>query len=85
MKMKSRPLNLLETAEWCKDVYDNCVIDDINLFGHSLLDLCADNIPDVPLSLLEDAIIVAGIYSSANERIKKEIANYCHERRRNER
>lgn len=69
-------LNLMSIAEECRRVYDACVSANADLFGGSLLDLLADNLPDVPLRTLVDAIVVSGIYAVANDRVKKSIADY---------
>lgn len=69
-------LNLESIAHECMRVYTACTAENADLFGGSLLDLLADNLPDVPLRTLVDAIVVAGIYASANDRIRKAIAGY---------
>jgi hypothetical protein len=68
---------LVNLADECRRVYDRAVVDiGSDLGGYSVLDLCADNIPHQPLRLLQDAIVVSGIYANANERIRKQIAAY---------
>lgn len=70
------PITLIELARQCQAVYDRCAAIDPNLFGHSLLDLCADNITNASLADIRSAIVVAGIEVNANDRIKKQIAAY---------
>jgi hypothetical protein len=41
----------------CKDIIEDCMKDDAGLFGMSPLDLCADNLPKVPLVLLKKALV----------------------------
>lgn len=75
-RQEEGPFLLMDVAKRCAEVYDGCAKEDADLFGCSLLDLCADNITDVSLSDLKAAIVVSGIYSRANERIRRQIASY---------
>ena len=74
--MTYNPLDLMSVARECRRVYDACASESPDLFGGSLLDLLADNIEDVPLDTLIDAIAVSGIYACTNDRIRKSIAKY---------
>lgn len=67
---------LVDLAKQCADIFDRCAARDADLFGCSLLDLCADNIADASLADLRAAIVISGIYSRANYRIQKQIAGY---------
>lgn len=67
---------LTDVAKECAGVYDRCAAADPDLFGGSLLDLCADNIERVSLADLKAAIVVAGIYERATTRIRRQIADY---------
>lgn len=70
------PLDLMSVARAVRAVYDNCAAQNADLFGGSMLDLAADNIPDVSLADLKLAIVVSGIEAIANERIRKQIGGY---------
>lgn len=70
------PRLLIDVAKRCRGVYDKCAEQSSDLFGCSVLDLCADQLPDVPLADLKAAIVIAGIEAVANERIKKQIWQY---------
>lgn len=70
------PKKLDEIAVQVRQVFETAAALDPDLFGHSLLDLVADNITDVSLHDLQCAIVTAGIYSVANDRIKAQIAGY---------
>lgn len=74
--MNNEPTQLMNLARQCRAAYDACVADDADLFGGSLLDLCANQIPRASLADLKAAIIVSGIYVNANERIRSQIAKY---------
>lgn len=76
MSMSYDRLNLESIAAECGRVYDRCAADNMNLFGGSLLDLLADNLPDVPLRTLVDAIVVSGIAGRCNGRVLDMIKRY---------
>jgi hypothetical protein len=57
-------------------IYDSAAVDDADLFGYSLLDLVADQLPRVSLADLRSAIIVAGLHAIVNTRLQAEIAKY---------
>jgi len=74
-------MELMDLARKCRRVYNRAEADlGSDLGGFSLLDLCADKIPEATLFDLEDAIITAGLYSVVSDRLKKEIAAYRHNR-----
>ena len=61
----------------CLDLYDSAVADlGANLAGFSVLDLCADNLPDVSLADLKAAIVASGITRIASPMIQAQIATY---------
>jgi hypothetical protein len=67
---------LIDVAKEVRRIYLGCSLVDRDLWGLSLLDLMADNISDVSLADLKAAIVAAGIYPIANDRIQSEIATY---------
>lgn len=72
------PRLLIDIAKDCRQIYDACAIVSPDLFGGSVLDLCADQLSDIPLDTLKDAIIVSGIAGVANARIVSQINRYAH-------
>lgn len=72
------PQDLMSIAIECRRLFDDCARVSPDLFGCTVLDLCADRIPDVPLDTLKDAIVVSGIAGICNDRIKRQIAKYAH-------
>lgn len=65
----------------CRQVYDRAAADLGNdLRGFSVRDLCADQIPDVSLSDIEDAIIASGIGEVSSPRICGQILQYAREK-----
>lgn len=70
------PETLMQLAAQCGKIYDTAAKEHADLWGCSVLDLLADNIPEASLADLKSAIIVAGIYPRANDRIKAQIAGY---------
>jgi hypothetical protein len=69
---------LMEIAAECRNLYDKAVIDlGPDLMGSSVLDLCADNMPEESLRCLQDAITVSGIPAICNERLRQQIAKYA--------
>lgn len=57
-------------------LYVKAAREDPDLWGLSLLDLAADNVPDASLSDLKAAIVVSGVYARANRRVRREIEGY---------
>lgn len=77
MPTTNPPYQLMDVARKCRECFDRAVhAIGPDLCGHSVLDLCADNLTDVPLQDLKAAIVCSGIYAQANARIQREIAAY---------
>lgn len=57
-------------------LYHQCVSENADLYGGSLLDLAADNIPGVSLVDLKRAIVESGVEAIATDRIRQQIAGY---------
>ena len=72
------PRLLIDIAADCRKIYDDCALASPDLFGGSVLDLCADNLSDIPLDTLKDAIVISGIAGVCNARIAGQIARYAH-------
>jgi len=70
------PAQLTILAEQTKAIYDRAAKADSDLYGCSVLDLVADNLTEVNLRDLMDAIVISGIYEVANNRIRKQIRRY---------
>lgn len=71
-----QPPRLMEAAKAARTIYLAAAAVDSDLWGYSLLDLIADNIPAASLADLRAAIVAAGIYPIANARIQAQIAGY---------
>jgi hypothetical protein len=72
------PISLLDLARRVRQVVDAALMEHSDLWGGSILDLCADNIPDVSLADLKAAIVVSGLEGCAhvNARLKFQIGKY---------
>lgn len=69
-------MTIKELALQCRKVYFRCAKINANIFGVSLLDLCADQIPGATLSELRQAITLSGLYVRVPERLQFEIVRY---------
>ena len=58
-------------------LYDRAAVEDPNLGGRALLDLCADLNPRASRGDLRTAILVSGIEAVCNDRIRAEIDSYA--------
>ena len=72
----SEPPLLVDLAKECRAVWERTSKADPDIFGGSILDLMADNITDASLLDLKSAILYAGIYAEANDRIRRQIAYF---------
>jgi hypothetical protein len=70
------PPLLVDLAKECRVVWERTSKADPDIFGGSILDLMADNITDASLLDLKSAILYAGIYAEANDRIRRQIAYF---------
>lgn len=59
-----------------EDIYLNCAAEDEDLYGYSVLDLAADQLPTETLKRLRKAIVASDIIHIANQRIKTQIIGY---------
>jgi hypothetical protein len=72
-----KPLLLMDAAKQCREIWTRTIRDIGNdLGGFSVLDLMADNIPNISLLDLKTAILAAGIHAEASRRIQGQIASY---------
>lgn len=77
MNQDMKPPKLEEVAKKCRRVIEKAKKDlGEDLMGYSMLDLVADQIPNLPLRTLEDALVVSG-YQTRTDCEHSQIKTLC--------
>jgi hypothetical protein len=70
-------LTIFSLSRRVRVLYERAAVEDPNLGGRTLLDLCADLNPRATRGDLRTAILVSGIEAVCNDRIRAEIDSYA--------